>query len=112
MTDARHSPSPTLVLLLTLVGLTVRAFHMNAQSLWFDEIGSANVATLPLAELLHAADTNGVEPTAWLSTAYYAVLRAVLWLPHVSPDWLLRATSVVLGTATIPALAWTASAFL
>ncbi len=110
-TDDRRLPPPSLVLVLTLVGFAVRAFHMNAQSLWFDEIGSANVATMPLVELL-ATNASRVEPTAWLSTAYYALVRTVLWLPHASPDWLLRATSVALGTATIPALAWTASAFL
>jgi len=102
-----------LVVLLTLVGLALRAFHMNAQSLWFDEIGSVRIATTPLSDLIRAVEGGGtVEPTAWLSTAYYALAKAVLWIPHESPDALLRATAVALGVATIPALAWTASAFL
>lgn len=113
MTAGRRALAPSVLILLTLAGLALRAFHMDAQSLWFDEIGSAHVATMPLADLVHAGETNGaIEPTAWLSTAYYAVLRTVLALPHASPEWLLRATSVALGTATIPALAWTAGAFL
>jgi 4-amino-4-deoxy-L-arabinose transferase-like glycosyltransferase len=106
------TPTRRLVLLLTLVGLALRAFHMNAQSLWFDEILSVRIATTPLADLTHAVERGEVEPTAWISTAYYAVAKAVLWIPHGAPDLLLRATSVALGVATIPAFAWTATAFL
>jgi mannosyltransferase len=101
-----------LVLLLTLVGLALRAFHLNAQSLWFDEVGSVRIATTPLAELTRAIENGDVEPTAWISTAYYALAKAVLWIPHDTPDTLLRGTAVALGVATIPALAWTASVFV
>ncbi len=103
---------PSAIAVLTLVGCALRAFHANAQSLWFDEIGSARIATMPMAALIDAVEQRTVEPTAWLSTAYYAVVRTVLLLPHGSPDALLRSTSVALGTATIPAFAWTASALL
>lgn len=99
--------------LLTALGFGLRAFHMNAQSLWFDEIGSVTVATTPLAELSRAITTgNGVEPTAWLSTGYNALLKLILLVPHDSPDLLLRLSSVVIGTATIPLFAWTAAAIV
>jgi mannosyltransferase len=99
--------------LLTVMGFFLRAFHMTTQSLWFDEIGSVTIATTSLQELIRAIQAGGpVEPTAWLSTAYYALLKAVLWLPHSTADWILRLSSVLLGTATIPAMAWATMGFL
>lgn len=106
-------PTRGLVVLLTLIGLALRAFHLNAQSLWFDEISSVRIAITPVSALIQTIQSGGaIEPTAWLSTAYYALAKAVLSIPHDSPDALLRATAAALGVATIPALAWTASAFL
>ena len=35
MNAALRPPSPAAIVLLTLVGLGLRAFHMNAQSLWY-----------------------------------------------------------------------------
>ena len=69
MTAGRRAAPWSAIVVLTLVGFGLRAFHMNAQSLWFDEIGSVTVATTPLADLVRAVETGGrVEPTAWLST--------------------------------------------
>ena len=85
---------------------------MNTQSLWYDEIGSVTIATTSIDDLGRAiVSGTGVEPTAWLSAGYNALLKLLLLLPHgSSPDALFRLSSVVIGTATIPLLAWTASA--
>ncbi len=97
------------LVVLTLLAFGLRAFHMDAQSLWYDEIGSVKVVTTPLVELAGALDAGRVEPTAWLSTAYYALLKAVAWTALGDRDGMMRLTSVVLGTATVPAIAWAAT---
>ncbi len=111
MTERARAVPWTAVAALTALGLLLRLFHMNGQSLWFDEIGSAAVATTPLDELVRGvAGGSGVAATAWLSGGYHGLLKLVLLLPHGSQDWLLRFVSVLIGTLTIPLFAWTVSA--
>jgi 4-amino-4-deoxy-L-arabinose transferase-like glycosyltransferase len=91
------------------LALALRLFHLTTQNLWFDEIESARIATTPIASLIAAIRAgSGIQPTAWLSPLYYAVLKSVLLLGHGSVETTLRASSMVLGVALVPALAWTA----
>lgn len=113
MTQRHAPPSRWAIGLLTAIGFALRVFHMNAQSLWFDEVVSVQIATTPVDTLVRAIEGAGaIEPTAWLSTAFYALAKGALLIPHARPDALLRATSVAIGTLTIPAFAWMASALL
>jgi mannosyltransferase len=109
--DALRPPSwaPAIALVaVTLLGFAVRLFRAGTQSLWVDEIETAKIATRPLGDLVRGVGVD-VMPSAWLSPFYYAVLKGVVLLPRPSSEHLLRLSSVVLGTATIPALGWTAS---
>jgi uncharacterized membrane protein len=94
------------VVAITLAALALRAFQLNAQNLWYDEIGSVKVIATPLATLATELERDRVEPTAWLSMAYWALTKAVASTGVGDRDAALRLTSAVLGTATVPALAW------
>jgi len=96
----------SVVLWLTVAALALRAFHVNAQSLWYDEIGSMKVIATPVAELAAAVDTGRVEPTTWLSMAYWAFAKSCVALSPWDPDTTMRFASALVGTATVPALAW------
>ncbi len=103
----------TVVALLTIVGTALRAWHMTAQNLWYDEIETVRIAQMSTAEL--ARGFHGelpLLPTAWLSPLYFALLHALLLVPGVPLEAMLRGSSVVIGAATIPALAWTGRALV
>jgi mannosyltransferase len=95
---------------LTLVGLGVRLYHLTSQNLWLDEVETARIAVTPLADLVQRAQHDPtLLPTAWLSPLYYLLLHGALVVIPGSVEGVLRGVSAVLGTATIPALAWAAS---
>jgi hypothetical protein len=100
------------VFILTVVALGLRLFRLNAQSLWYDEIGSVQVIATPLGELAAGIAAGRVEPTAWLSTAYWALTKAATWPALGGRDATLRLTSALVGTATVPALAWATAPIL
>lgn len=106
--SAAARPYWPAVAVLTVAGFALRAWHMSAQNLWTDEVETAKIALLPMAELMRAARGElPILPTAWLSPLYYLIIRSALLLPHASVDAALRLSSVVVGAATVPALAWT-----
>ncbi|MCC6848697.1 MAG: glycosyltransferase family 39 protein [Deltaproteobacteria bacterium] len=100
------------VVLLTLAALALRVFHLNAQNLWYDEIGSVKVIATPLSRLAADFEAGRAEPTAWLSMAYWALTKAVTWPDLGERDATLRMTSALLGAATVPALAWATAPIL
>ncbi len=85
------------VALLTLAGAALRAFHLGAQSLWYDEGFSVHLATMSLREA-----------TAWTARdvappLYYYLLHFWLRLFGTS-EAAARSLSALVGTLTIPAM--------
>ncbi len=85
------------VALLTLAGAGLRAFHLGAQSLWYDEGFSVHLAQMPLREA-----------TAWTARdvappLYYYLLH--LWVRLFGTgEAAVRSLSALVGTLTIPAM--------
>ncbi|MCC6765485.1 MAG: glycosyltransferase family 39 protein [Deltaproteobacteria bacterium] len=100
------------IVLLAVAAFALRAFHLNAQNLWYDEIGSVQVIATPVSRLASDFEAGRLEPTAWLSMAYWALTKAVAWPGLGDRDAVLRLTSAALGAATIPALAWATAPIL
>lgn len=85
------------IALLTLAGAALRAFHLGAQSLWYDEGFSVHLATMSLREA-----------TAWTARdvappLYYYLLHFWLRLFGTS-EAAARSLSALVGTLTIPAM--------
>ena len=83
------------VALLTLAGAALRAFHLGAQSLWYDEGFSVYLASMPLREA-----------TAWTARdvappLYYYALHFWQGLFGTS-EAAVRSLSALVGTLTIP----------
>lgn len=87
-----------VAVLLVLAGAALRVGSLSP--LWLDEALSANIASLPLGELLDALRLDGHPPL------YYLLLH--VWSQLVGAgDWAVRALSGVLGVAALP-LVWAA----
>src|SRR5262249_44573876 len=91
-------PNPSVVLLLTLVGLALRLHDLGVQSLWYDEGVSAVMARRALAPIPAAALCDVPPPP------YYLFLPVLAAATDPS-EWSLRLFSAFAGTLTIP-LVW------
>ena len=88
--------------LLVLTGLSARLFCLACKPFWFDEAFSTEVARVSVGNFLHLL---------WWREAnmslYYVLLR--IWLYLGQSPYFIRSLSVVIATATIPAVYWLAS---
>lgn len=86
----------TTLLAFLLVGMALRAWGLDAQSLWRDEVDTVRFATQPLPDLLAMFVTPGHN-----GALYYLVVRPWVQLfGHV--DFALRYTSLLGGLLAIP----------
>jgi mannosyltransferase len=89
------------LLLLIAVCAAVRLWSLASKPFWFDECFSAQMARIDWRSFLHLL---------WWREAnmslYYALLRA--WMHLGQSPFLIRAFSVVIATATLPAIYWLA----
>lgn len=82
-----------------LLGLALRALALHSESLWYDEVVSANMASAPLIDLLLGRVRDQGNPAG-----YYALLK--VWISMFGgSDTSIRALSVTFGSLTVPA-AW------
>ncbi len=83
------------VALLTLAGAALRAFHLGAQSLWYDEGFSVYLATMPLREATLWTARDLAPPL------YYYLLH--FWQACFgTSEAAVRSLSALVGTLTIP----------
>ncbi len=91
-----------LLLLITLLGLGLRLYRLDAQSLWYDEGFSVYLARMDLGEIT-ARTAEDIQPPL-----YYYLLHG--WTQLLGDDeWALRSLSALFGTlsvALIYAVAW------
>jgi uncharacterized membrane protein len=87
-------PEPVLVAVLAVAAFTIRAWDLEAQSLWFDETYSVFLARLPVADAWAALLADGVHPPL-----YYALLRGVIGLGQ--SEAAVRTLSVLAGTLSV-----------
>lgn len=80
---------------LTLLAALLRLYRLGAESLWFDEGWSAQVATMEWTTLRNVLRT---QPFPF----YYATLH--LWARLGSSEWMLRLLSAMAGTLCVPLL--------
>ncbi len=81
---------------LILVGMALRGWGLDAQSLWRDEVDTVRFATQPLPQLLAMFTTPGHN-----GALYYLVVRPWVFLFGHS-DFALRYTSLLAGVLAIP----------
>ncbi len=97
---ARRTPRFGL-LLLVAAGAAVRSLFLTRKPFWFDEYFSAEVARISWGNFLHLV---------WWREAnmslYYVLLR--LWMEFGGSEFYIRALSVAISAATIPAVYWLA----
>lgn len=86
---------PGFLLLATVLAAALRLFHLNAQSLWVDEL---------LTWQMIRPGLDLVFTTQMLDSIQGPLLQAVLWplIRWQDTDWVLRLPSLVAGIALIP----------
>ncbi len=86
------------LLAILLLAFAVRVYHLDSQSLWYDEAVTAQVASQGIAELTRWT-ADDIQPPLY----YYA---AAGWLRVAGRgEWALRFPSAFFGTLTVP-LMW------
>ncbi len=91
-----------LLLLITLLALGLRLYHLDAQSLWYDEGFSVYLARMDLAEITARTATD-IQPPL-----YYYLLHAWIGL-FGDKEGTLRGLSLLFGVCAVPlmyAVAW------
>lgn len=101
----RRPPEAAWLVGIGALALWLRGWHATAQNLWFDEVVTARIAAIPLAELWHPTPTTPIQPTAWLSPLFFAVLKGALAVSPAAADVTLRWCAVLAGTAGVVAIA-------
>lgn len=82
-----------MVVVTTLVGLTVRLFFLGSKSIWLDEALSILQAIEP--ELLWGSGFDPSHPPLYATLLHY-------WLPLGDSEFVLRLSSALIGSITIP----------
>lgn len=90
-----HLQNPLLYLLIAL-GFGLRLFHLDRQSLWFDDIITVHLAKLPLVAGLDGLLSQGIQ----LTPQYHWITKA--WLLVGDSEWLLRFPSLCFSLLAIP----------
>src|SRR5215469_9257208 len=83
--------------LIVVIGAALRAFHLDAQPLWLDEMYSVWFSQRSWSELWTLVPA--IEPH---SPFYYTLLKAWAWLLSDYREWWLRALSVLASVLCIP----------
>lgn len=86
----------SVVAFLTLVAFAVRAFSLDAQSLWRDEVDALRFASVPWTELLASFTRVG-----WNGSLYHLLLRGWVALAGTS-EYAMRFLSLLLGVLCLP----------
>lgn len=101
-TNANRSFAWLSVSILTAAGFAARLYCLTCKPFWFDETFSVEVARVTWGNFLHLL---------WWREAnmslYYVLLR--IWLHLGQNPFFIRSLSVVVATATIPAVYWLGS---
>ena len=97
--ERRLYASSIAIVLLTVLALLIRLWHLGYRSLWFDEGATVQFATMPLGDWLRFL---------WHGEAnmlpYYVMLRGWLHLPHGHSEFMVRLPSALFGAATLPVI--------
>ncbi len=92
----RQKPAFVWFFLMMWLGMGVRVWGLDAQSLWRDEVDTVRFATQPLSELLRMFVTPGHN-----GPLYYLLVRPwILYFGH--QDFALRYSSLLVGLLGIP----------
>ncbi len=94
------------------IALLLRGWHATSQNLWIDEVLTARIVATPVDELLHPTDATPIQPTAWLSPLFFAVLKAAVALSPAPVDTTLRWYAVLAGALGAVAIAVAIAALL
>ncbi len=89
--------NPFLLLSLILLGFGLRVYRLDAQSLWWDEVFSSLMITLPPSEMLTELVADRVHPPL-----YYYFLD--VWAQAGRDPFWLRYLSLMFGVLTLPVL--------
>jgi mannosyltransferase len=87
------------LIVLTGVAFFLRLSHLVAKPFWFDECFSVELARLNWNNFIHVLWWREAN-----MTLYYLVLR--LWLHVGQSEFFIRSLSVLIATATVPAIYW------
>lgn len=91
------------LLLLTLLALALRLYRLDAQSLWYDEGVSAQIAMRSFAELIAWTARDIQPPLYYAVVSLWGKLLALLGTPtHAWGEWSLRFPSAFCGALTVP----------
>jgi mannosyltransferase len=99
--DSVRSARWLTLLLLSAGGTALRLVALAAKPFWFDECFSVEVARIDWRNFLHLLWWREAN-----MTLYYLLLR--VWLHFGQSEFFVRAFSVVIAVATIPAIYWLA----
>jgi mannosyltransferase len=91
-------PDAVISCALLLAAIILRAYHLEGQSLWNDEMFSLNVSILPMTDIQNVLVAHYHHPPLFF---YFAHLSLRLFGYFA---WALRLPSVVFGALTIPLL--------
>src|SRR5215203_427247 len=86
------------LILLTLAAFALRLYHLDGQSLWYDEGVTADVAHRGIAELTRWTADDIQPPLYYYLLAMWG--RVAGW-----SEWSLRFPSIFFGVLTVPLLA-------
>ena len=78
------------------LAFATRLYHLDGQSLWFDEIVIVALARVPWYDGFVAALGQGIQ----LTPIFHGLVK--LWLSIGDSDWLLRVPAVLAGVLTVP----------
>lgn len=96
----QRSQHAALVILLTAIGILLRLYRLDFESLWYDEVCSYDFARMPLRDILPGKNGMDTPPL------YILLLKG--WLRIVpNTDWWIRLLSALLGCLSL----WPAYAF-
>ncbi|MGZ4922151.1 MAG: glycosyltransferase family 39 protein [Halobacteriota archaeon] len=83
------------LLLLTLLGLAVRVYHLTAQGIWWDEAWSLWVAHMEAPQVIHLAVIDNHPPLYYLMLHYWV-------LAFGDSEFVVRFLSVIFSVLAIP----------
>lgn len=95
-------PTPIIPVILTMLALALRLYHLGYHDYWDDEIITAQAARPPLVTIYQTLSEYSIHPPL-----YYMLVH--FWRVLGDDIVTLRLLSVVIGTLCVPALYWLGS---
>ena len=92
----KHVRVEIWLLMITALSLAVRLYHLDQQSLWFDEIFTLVMAQLPFYEGMIGLLGHGIQLTPF----FHWIIK--IWLFVGDTDWLVRFPSLLVGVLNVP----------